>query len=209
MNDMGKVKKYVLLWIILILWFSGISHAFEAPTSYPEKIRRDVELFIDVYDAVFDAKRTKSKRAVQLWDALIDHEAYKEVNLERPFEFWDWTQARTLIKDSIEQAHSALSKGTITDPQKALWRVSKIDGYRLGKGGKLIVYMRYVRTYQKKNRFGFAIFKIKNASAPLNIKKWNEPPYASNWKICEMQWKPITQPEYNKSVFKDYPLVNW
>lgn len=190
----------------------GISDAVQAPKSFPPKLRPDVEMFINVYDSIFDATRTRSRRAVQLWDALIDHKAYKEVNLARPFEFWDWTQTRALIKDSIERAHSLLAKGTITDPQKALWRDSKIDGYRLGKGGKLIIYIRYVRTYQKKNRFGLAIFKIippEADSAPLKIKKWNEPPYSSNWKICEMLWKPITQPEYNKRVFEDYPIVDW
>src|SRR3989304_1950762 len=88
--------------IIFILWFAlsgGISYAFEAPTPYPEKLRHDVELFINVYDAIFDAKRTKSKRALELWDALVDHEIYKEVNLERPYEFWDWKQAGIVRED--------------------------------------------------------------------------------------------------------------
>lgn len=202
--------------IIIILWFTlleGISYAFEAPTPYPPELRHDVELFINVYDAIFDAKRTKSKRAIELWDALIDHEAYKEINLERPYEFWDWAQARTLKKDFIEPAHNLLEKGTITDPQKALWQISKIDGYEL-IGSKFVVYTRYARIYQDKDYFGFAIFKIKfvgaNGRSPLlDIKKWNEPPYASNWKISGMRWKPITQPAYNKKVFEDYPIVDW
>lgn len=202
--------KTIFLWaVIFTLFLSEISTAVEAPTPYPEKLRHDVELFINVYDAIFDAKRTKSKRALELWDALIDHETYKEVNLERPFEFWNWTQARTLKEDFIEQAHSLLAKGTIPDSSKALWQTSKIDGYKEEKCGKITVYTRYTRSYQNKNYFGFAIFKIKNTNVPLTIKKWNEPPYASNWKIYDMHWKTITQPAYNKKVFEDYPIVDW
>ena len=212
---MQKIRKTLLFWIILItfaslstsLWPSGIANAVEAPASHPPEIKQDVELFLNVYDAIFDVKRTKSKRAVQLWDAMIDQKKYKEVNLKKPYEFWNWTQARALRKNLIEQAHSLLTEGIITDQQKALWQVSKIDGYRAKKGGTIIIYTRYVRIYQKKNYFGFAIFKIKNAGAPLSIKKWNKPPYASNWKISEMHWKPITHPEYNKRVFGDYPIV--
>ncbi|HLG30303.1 MAG TPA: hypothetical protein VI387_08850 [Candidatus Brocadiales bacterium] len=200
--------KAVSLLISILILLPGISYAFEAPTPYPEKLRRDVELFINVYDAIFDAKRIKSKRAVELWDALVDHEAYKEVNLEKPYEFWDWKQARAVKEDFIEQAHSLLEKGTISDLQKALYQASKIDGYEV-VGGMVVVYTRYTRTYQNKDYFGFAIFKIKNAGAPLDIKKWNEPPYASNWKISDMRWKTITQPAYNKKVFENYPIVDW
>ena len=203
--------KAVSLLISILILLPGISYAFEAPTPYPPKLQHDAELFINVYDAIFDAKRTKSKRAIELWDALIDHETYKEVNLERPYEFWDWKQARIVREDFIEQAHNLLAKGTISDPAKALYQVSKIDGYELA-GGKIVVYTRYTRKYQNKDYFGFAIFKInpsKADGAPLDIKKWNEPPYASNWKISDIRWKSITQPAYNKKVFEDYPIVDW
>lgn len=205
---MKKTSTCLLICTIFVLLMSGLSYAVEAPTPFPPKIRHDVELFIDVYDSIFDAKRTKSNRALQLWDALIDHEAYKEINLSRPFEFWDWKQARKRNGDFIDFVHHLLAKGQIPSPRKALWQSSKIDGYRMGSDG-VIIYTRFFRTYNHKNHYGFAIFKIKAAETALDIKKWNVPPYASNWKISEMQWSPITLPLYNKPVFDGYPILDW
>ncbi len=166
--------------------------------------------FVDVWDAIFNADMTRNpKKAIALWESVTDRRNYIEVDLQFPERVYTWEEAWERNKKLIDQTHARMTGKPFEEPSKALWQVSKIDGYRERKDGVLEVYIRYARLYEKKYHYGLAIFKIKNTTPYMPIPKWNRYPYKSRWKIFDYRWKRISKPEYNRKVFAGYPKVKW
>ena len=174
------------------------------------RLNKMVEDFIDVYDAVFNASQTKNpKKAVALWEAITDRRDYKELDLKSPERVYAWEEAWENNKKLIDQTHAHMTREPYEEPARALWRTSKIDGFRKMKNGVVEVYVRYAMFYKKKYRYGLAIIRIKNTAPYRPIPKWNQYPYKSRWKISDYRWKRISKPEYNRKVFAGYPKVRW
>ncbi|MEE9514423.1 MAG: hypothetical protein V3V54_00190 [Candidatus Brocadiales bacterium] len=182
----------------------------KAPKGPEGRLGKMVDEFVNVYDAVFNADKTKNpKKAIALWEAVTDRRDYKEVDLLSAERVYTWEGAWEKNKKLIDQTHARMTGAPYEEPAKALWRTSKIDGFKKLNNGVVEVYVRYAVLYKKKYRYGLAIFKIKNTVPYLSIPRWNQYPYKSRWKIFDYRWKHISKPEYNQKIFKGYPKVKW
>lgn len=183
---------------------------YRAPEGPEGKRMEMVKDFIEVYDAIFNADKIRNpKKAIALWEAITDRREYREVDLKFPQRLYTWEEAWEKNKRLIDQTHARMTGGPFERPTEALWKVSKIDGYRELPDGVLEVYTRYAMYYKKEYHYGLAIFRIKNTLPYRPIPSWKQYPYKSRWKIVDYRWKHISKPEYNRKLFAGYPKVRW
>ncbi|MFQ5956677.1 MAG: hypothetical protein ACE5KK_02765 [Candidatus Brocadiales bacterium] len=183
---------------------------YEAPHGPEGKRQKMVDDFVDVFDAIFNANKTRNpKKAVQLWEAITDRHNYKEVDLQFPQRVYTWEEAWEKNKKLIDQTHARMTGKPFEKPTEALWQISKIDGYKELKDGALEIYTRFAMFYKKEYHYGLAVFKIKNTVPYKPIPSWRQYPYKSRWKIFDYRWKHISKPEYNRKLFAGYPKVKW
>ena len=183
---------------------------YKAPEGPQGQRRKDVEDFMAVWDAIFSADKIRSSRkAMELWEAIIDRSEYKELDMESPERVYTWEEAWESNNKLLEKNHALILGEPFLDPHEALWQTSKADGCQELKDGMLLIYTRYVRYYGKEYHYGLAVFKIKNTLPYTRIPRWNQYPYVSRWKIVDYRWKHITKPNWNQEVFAGYPKVTW
>jgi hypothetical protein len=188
--------------------YPDIQFQYEAPAGPLGRRLSDIEDFVDVQDAIYNADKIRGPRkALNLWEAITDNQNYREINIDFPEKVYAWEEVRQKNKEFLEDNHSRITGEPFEEPSQALWQSSKVDGYKELDNGELLVYTRFARLYKKEYHYGLAIFKIKNTVPYLPIPKWNQYPYNSRWKITEYQWKPITKPDYNKKLFAGYPKL--
>ncbi|HHT9118889.1 MAG TPA: hypothetical protein ACFYD1_09660 [Candidatus Hypogeohydataceae bacterium YC38] len=180
----------------------------KAPKGPEGRRLSDIEDFIEVQDAIYNADKIKSPRkALNLWEAITDSQNYREINMDFLEKVYTWEEVRQKNKEFLEDNHARITGEPFEEPSQALWQSSKVDGYKELGNGELLVYARFARLYEKEYHYGLVILKIKNTAPYFPIPKWNQYPYNSRWKVCEYRWRHISKPDYNKKLFAGYPKV--